>query len=167
MTDLPLTLTSGDVQTASAILMASAEALAARGQPLWPVQSLTPERLARYYPDSGWRVARQGDQAVGAYVLLEQDPPFWPDDAPGTALYLHKLAVHPAAQGGGLARLLLAEAVQETRRAGVPYLRLDTDSKRAKLQALYENFGFQNMGERQVGTYHVVLYSLNVMDSGL
>ena len=66
-----------------------------------------------------------------------------------------------------MARLLLAEAVQETRRTGVPYLRLDTASDRAKLRALYEDFGFQNVGERQVGAYHVVLYSLNVMDSGL
>jgi ribosomal protein S18 acetylase RimI-like enzyme len=148
------------VQTASEILTASAAALAARGQPLWPPHSLTPERLARHYPDAGWRVAWQDGQAVGAYVLLDRDELFWPDDSPGTALYLHKLAVHPAAQGGGLARLLLAEAVAETRRLGVPFLRLDTASDRAKLRALYDDFGFQNVGERQVGAYHVVLYSL-------
>lgn len=157
-----LTLTSGDVQTASQILMASAAALAARGQPLWPPQSLTPERLARHYPDAGWRVAWQDGQAVGTYVLLDKDDLFWPDDTPGTALYLHKLAVHPAAQGGGLARLLLGEAVAETRRVGAPFLRLDTASDRAKLRALYDGFGFQTVGERQVGAYHVVLYSLMV-----
>ncbi|MFB9994191.1 GNAT family N-acetyltransferase [Deinococcus oregonensis] len=157
-----LTLTSGDVQTASEILVASAAALAARGQPLWPPQSLTPERLKRHYPDAGWRVAWQEDQAVGTFVMLDKDDLFWPDDAPGTALYLHKLAVHPSAQGSGLARLLLSEAVEETRRVGAPFLRLDTASDRAKLRALYEDFGFETAGERQVGAYHVVLYSLTV-----
>jgi ribosomal protein S18 acetylase RimI-like enzyme len=44
----------------------------------------------------------------------------WPDDPPGEALYLHKLAVHPSAQGQGLAHTLLREAARVTALAGRP-----------------------------------------------
>ena len=52
----------------------------------------SPERLARHYPASTWHVAWRDGAAVGAFSLLDTDPPFWPDDPPGEALYLHKLA---------------------------------------------------------------------------
>jgi GNAT superfamily N-acetyltransferase len=162
-----LTFTSGDVAAASQVLIASAEALAARGEPLWPPASLTPERLARHYPPEGWRVAWPGGagtgaEAVGCYVLLDRDPLFWPDDPPGEALYLHKLAVRPAAQGQGLAGALLGDAAAQARAAGRGWLRLDTASDRPKLRALYIGAGFVAVDEVQVGAYHVVRFGLRL-----
>ncbi|MVN85504.1 GNAT family N-acetyltransferase [Deinococcus sp. HMF7620] len=163
----PLTFTTGDLHAASGVLQASAAQLQARGRPLWPPESLTPERLAQHYPPHTWRVAWRGPQAAGTFCLLESDPPFWPDDPPGEALYLHKLAVHPEAQGGGLGAALLREAVTQTRAAGRPWLKLDTAADRPALQALYETFGFERCGQRRVFEFEVVLYRLAVVGNAL
>lgn len=150
------------MQAASAILTASAEQLRARGQALWPPETLTPERLLKHYPQETWRVAWQDAQPVATYCLLPADPYFWPDDPPGQAFYLHKLGVHPAAQGRGLALELLRHAAGQTREAGMQWLKLDTAADRVKLRALYNEFGFQDVDERQVGAYFVVRMQMPV-----
>ncbi|GAA5512980.1 hypothetical protein Dcar01_01704 [Deinococcus carri] len=160
-----LTYTRGDLAAASAVLTATASRLAERGEALWPLASLTPERLAQHYPAEGWRVAWQGGQAVGTFVLLDRDALFWPEDPPGEALYLHKLGIHPDAQGQGLAHRLLTEAARETREAGCAFLRLDTAASRPKLRALYESAGFRAVDEREVKGFRVVRYELPVADS--
>lgn len=114
-----LTLTWSDVEAASRVLIATATHRAKRGEPLWTPTGLTPERLSRHYPAQGWRVAWQGGQAVATYVLLDADTLFWPDDLPGVARYLHKLGVHPDAQGQGLSARMLEDAVQQTHRKNV------------------------------------------------
>ncbi|WP_344870012.1 GNAT family N-acetyltransferase [Deinococcus aetherius] len=144
------------------MLTATAANLAALGRPLWPVPSLTPERLERHYPAESWRVAWLGDRPVGAFALIPEDPLFWPEAAPGEARYLHKLGVHPDAQGRRLASLLLEEARRETRVAGAPFLRLDTAAGRPKLRALYEAAGFRAVDEQHVRGFHVVRYELSV-----
>jgi GNAT superfamily N-acetyltransferase len=153
-----LTFTRGDIEAASGVLTATAARLIERGEALWPLPGLTPERLLRHYPLEGWRVAWRDGQAVGTFALLGTDPLFWPDAPPGEARYLHKLGVHPAAQGQGLARLLLAGAAQETRETGRPFLRLDTAANRPNLRALYEAAGFRAVDEREVKGFHVVRY---------
>lgn len=157
-----LSFTRGDIGAASGVLTATAARLTQRGEPLWPLPGLTPERLLRHYPLEAWRVAWRGGQAVGTFALLETDALFWPDDPPGEALYLHKLGVHPAAQGQGLARLLLDEAAGETRQTGRAFLRLDTAANRPKLRALYEAAGFRAVDEREVKGFVVVRYELRL-----
>ncbi|WP_189067794.1 GNAT family N-acetyltransferase [Deinococcus radiotolerans] len=158
----PLHFTQGDLPAAAGVVGATARHQEALGRTLWPPASVTPERLARHYPAPTWHVAWRADEAVGAFSLLSSDPPFWPDDPPGEALYLHKLAVHPAAQGQGLAHALLSHAVEVTRSAGRPWLKLDTAATRSALQRLYETFGFERMGERDVFDFRVVLYRLPI-----
>jgi len=144
------------------VLTASAARLLERGEPLWLLPSLTPERLLRYYPPESWRVAWSGEQAVGTFALLDADLLFWPEDPPGEARYLHKLGVHPDAQGRGLAHRLLDEAARETREAGCLFLRLDTAAARPKLRALYESAGFRAVDERTVKGFFVVRYERRV-----
>ncbi|MFK7602566.1 GNAT family N-acetyltransferase [Deinococcus sp. SM5_A1] len=152
--------TQGDSAAASGVLIAAALHLKARGEPLWPESSLTPERLTRHYPQDGWRVAWRADVAVACLCLLDTDSLFWPDDAAGEALYLHKLAVHPDARGQGLSALMLREAARETRERDRPWLKLDTATARPKLRAIYEDFGFQSVGQRTVKGFDVTLYQL-------
>lgn len=157
-----LTFTWGDVRAASSILVAAATALVARGAPLWPPDSVTPGALNDRYPPGTWRVAWNGDRPAACCCLLELDPPFWPEDTPGEALYLHKLAVHPDHQGQGLAGVMLDDAVQVARQRGVPFLKLDTATDRPKLRALYERHGFQEVGRRHVFGFDVTLYRLPI-----
>ena len=166
----PLSFTTGDVQAASTVLQATATQLQARGRTLWPPDRLTPQHLQRHYPPGGWHVAWTGAaatrEAVGCFCLLTSDPPFWPDDPPGEALYLHKLAVHPSAQGQGLAHTLLREAARVTALAGRPWLKLDTDAARPALHHLYDSFGFERCGQRDVFGLTVILYRLPVRAAG-
>lgn len=158
----PLTFTQGDLPAAAGVVAATARHQEALGRTLWPPESVTPERLARHYPAPSWHVAWREGRAVGAFSLLDADPPFWPDDPPGEALYLHKLAVHPSGQGQGLAHKLLEHAVQVTRESGRPWLKLDTAASRPALRRLYETFGFEPVDEREVFGFRVVLYRLPV-----
>lgn len=48
--------------------------------------------------------------------------------------------------------------MRETGERGRPWLRLDTATARPKLRALYETFGFQDMGQRTVKGFDVTLY---------
>ncbi len=158
----PLTFTQGELPAAAGVVAATARHQEALGRTLWPPESVTPERLARHYPAPSWHVAWREGRAVGAFSLLDADPPFWPDDPPGEALYLHKLAVHPTCQGQGLAHTLLEHAVQVTRESGRPWLKLDTAANRPALRRLYETFGFEPVDEREVFGFRVVLYRLPV-----
>jgi len=144
------------------ILRASALVQEERGQPMWTQEALAPEALRRQYPAGQGCLGLLGVQAAAVMILLPQDADFWPDDGPGEALYLHKLAVHPNWQGRGLARELLGFAALETRAAGRPWLRLDTAAERPKLRAIYENFGFRLVREGEAGGFPTAWYELEV-----
>jgi Acetyltransferase (GNAT) family. len=156
--DLELTYTLGDLDAASALLVRVAQDRVERGEELWPPRSLTPERLERYYPRPGWRVAWHGGEAVGTYVLLDADPLFWPDDPPGEAAYLHKLSVHPGWQGRGLSHTLLEHAAAEACALGRSFLRLDTAAERPRLRALYAAAGFREVDVVQAGSWRVARF---------
>lgn len=162
---LPLSLrwTSGDPQAASLVLQATARSVLERGhEELWPPETLTVEALAHDYPADGWQVVWRGGVPVGCFVLMDPDPVFWAEKPRGEALYLHKLAVHPQAQGQGLNRALLVRAEELTRQAGRRWLRLDTDVTRPKLQAIYTGFGFTAVDRQRVLGFEVFRYEKEV-----
>ena len=73
------------------------------------------------------------------------DPLFWPDRPEGEALHVHKLARKRSARiEGGLARPMLDWALKETRKAGLPYLRLDCAPDET-LCAIYAACGFTRL----------------------
>ena len=144
------------------VLRASALACEARGLPMWAQDSLTTERLSIQYPGAQGRLGTLNDQAVAAILLVPGDPQFWPDDPPGEALYLHKLAVHPGRQGRGLSTPMIRAAVQATRAAERPWLRLDTDAERPKLRSLYERQGFLLVREGHMDGWPAAWYELRV-----
>ncbi|ADY25892.1 GCN5-related N-acetyltransferase [Deinococcus proteolyticus MRP] len=159
----PLRWTSGDPAAAALVLQATARSVLERGHPeLWPHETLTVAALAQDYPAEGWHIAWQGEQPVGCFVLMDPDPVFWAEKPAGEALYLHKLAVHPLAQGQELNRALLARAEQLTREADRRWLRLDTDVTRPKLQAIYTGFGFTAVDRQQVMGFEVFRYQKEV-----
>ena len=163
-----MTLPAPDVRPAALpdlcpVLRASALSFEQRGLPMWTQDSMTPERLnAQYARGQGYMGWLEG-QPVAAMILIESDPHFWPDDAGGEALYLHKLAVHPGWQGHGLGKQMVAAAILETRAAGRPWLRLDTAAECPKLRAIYEAQGFQLVREGQMDGWPAAWYELKVL----
>jgi [ribosomal protein S18]-alanine N-acetyltransferase len=62
---------------------------------------------------------------------------------------IHNIAVHPAHQGRGLGRLLLASAVAQMRRAGATRCLLEVRQSNKPARRLYEGNGFELDGVRK------------------
>jgi len=60
--------------------------------------------------------------------------------------HLARLAVHPAAQGHGVGRVLLEEAIHTARQQGASALALNTQRSNARSQRLYRAAGFMETG---------------------
>lgn len=96
---------------------------------------------------SGELIIGYGNGTAAATMQLQlADSIYWPEAAPGSALYIHKVAVRRAHAGQGwLARLIdFASADAGARR--IACLRLDTILQ-PKLQSLYERQGFTVLAE--------------------
>jgi GNAT superfamily N-acetyltransferase len=139
-------VTTAEVHDALVIIREAAAWAAARDIDVWTEHEL------RYdlYLEAARRselVIGYADAAPAATMLLQTaDPVYWPEDAPASALYLHKVAVRRAYAGKSWVARMVAFAVDEADRAGVPLLRLDT-LLRPKLQAIYESHGFIRLAE--------------------
>lgn len=60
--------------------------------------------------------------------------------------HLTRIAVHPAAQGRGIGRALMRDALRESACAGAVTMSLNTQTSNSRAQRLYERFGFRRIG---------------------
>lgn len=152
----------GDESAVSSILSEAAEWLHERGIPLWKEGELAPQHIAADVAAGLYYLAEVDGTPVGTLRFQLSDPECWPEDAPGEAAYVHRVAVRRAYAGGEISRQLLQWAVERARALGLQFLRLDCDRARPKLRAVYEKFGFNYHSDRQVGPYLVARYELPV-----
>ena len=87
-----------------------------------------------------------GDRSAATMLLQFSDPVYWPDAAPNTALYLHKIAVRREFAGHGWLTRLIDFAVNDARYHGIRRLRLDTLCG-SPLEGLYAQHGFAALKE--------------------
>ena len=153
--------TLADISRVSAVLCEAAAWLAQRGIPLWKQEELQPSAIQADVARGFYFLALESGSPVGTFKYQPEDPLHWPDAVPQEAAYIHRIAVRRSHSGGELASLLLRFAANRTRSEGRQYLRLDCDSARPKLRAIYERFGFVHHSDRQVGFYHVARYQLS------
>lgn len=137
--------------------------LIARGQKLWDLSELRPEEAVAC-AKAGQLVVGCRDGAIAAAMFLwKEDPEAWPHAAPGEALYVHKLAVTRTEAGRGWSERLLSWAGEEARRAGRPFVRLDSEL-RPRVLALYERAGFLRIDREpfMIGPHPVVRFERRV-----
>ena len=149
--------TLDDAPDAHRIIREIAEWLIAKGEPLWGADETSYETLEAIVRAGELVIGRLSGKTVACMFLHRADTKFWPEDAPGEALYLHRLAVTRKFAGRGLAHAMLNWAESETRAAGRNYLRLDC-VPRAKLIRIYEMAGFVRVdpGPVKVGAHWVI-----------
>lgn len=147
------------------VLHATAQHCIGAGRPMWPVESLSTERLERQYPGAQGHLGWLKRQAVATMILMDRDHDFWPGDPGGEALYLHKLTVHPDWQGQQLGAQMVRAAAGHARAAGRSWLRLDTAADRPKLRALYEKLGFVCVREGRVHDWPAAWYELDLREA--
>lgn len=128
--------------TVAAVLTEAAQWLAAGGRPLWSDSDVGLAHVQRQTEAGRFFAAKEQGEIVGVVRLDMEDPFYWPEIAPGSSVFLHKLAVRRSWAGKGVSIALLDFARERTRALDRPYLRLDCVADRSALRALYENFGF-------------------------
>jgi GNAT superfamily N-acetyltransferase len=102
-----------------------------------------------------WR----GDAAVATVSLLENDPIFWPE-AGDEALYLHRFAVRRSAAGAG--RTAVLWCIDEARRRGRTFVRLDCLEDNPGIRRYYESLGFVAVDAKVINGTAYALYEVAV-----
>jgi ribosomal protein S18 acetylase RimI-like enzyme len=154
-----------DVATSAEILEAASSWGALSGHPSWApgsfagLESTGVSRLRNDLERHSLYLLWLDNAAVATFSLLESDALFWPY-AGDEALYLHRFAVLRSAAGcGGHA---IAWSVEETRRRGRDYLRLDCLAENQGIRRYYERHGFARVDERVIDDVRFSLYELRV-----
>lgn len=112
-------------------------------------------RLRRDAESGSLYVAWLDDFAGASVSLLETDPLFWPDAA-DDALYLHRLGARRAAAGIG--RRAVEWTIEESRRRGRDYVRLDCLADCPAICRYYESCGFSRVGNSRMDDVPLALY---------
>jgi ribosomal protein S18 acetylase RimI-like enzyme len=127
----------------------AADWLIAKGEPLWGPNETSHDELVHVTKAGELITGRIAGELAACMYLHNEDKLFWPQDPPGQAFYIHRLAVARKYAGRGVAHAMLDWAAEETRRERRPYLRLDCEP-RPKLLALYHSAGFTRVDEKPI-----------------
>lgn len=117
----------------------------------------TPEVAALAYGNGTLYLLWEGEALAGAVVLNQEPEAAYADAAWGAnlpdeaVLVVHTLVVHPAFQGKGAGRALLAGAEALARERGYAAIRLDTWENNLAGKALYEACGYTFRGTADFG----------------
>ena len=141
--------TAGEADAAVQIWREAATWMIDRGEPLWTVEQFTLADALEHVRAARLVLGFEDDQPVAAFTLQEEDPLFWPDAEPASALYLHRVAVRRTSAGQGWTTRIIDWAAEQAERRGRTYLRLDCD-RRPALMALYERAGFVPVSDAPV-----------------
>jgi predicted N-acetyltransferase YhbS len=133
---------SSDRSTEVAAILAAASAWSkSKSSFEWHAQDISIELLTAHTEKGemfGWI---ENSKILGCMLLVDVDKVHWPEDRPGDALYIHKLAVKRSHAGIGIGETLVAFACCEAKSRGIHMLRLDTVPE-TRLPAYYERQGF-------------------------
>jgi GNAT superfamily N-acetyltransferase len=132
------------------------------GTVMWVEGELEEPRVRGEVEAGLFVVAEDEGEVVGAIRFQLEDQLFWPDIDGRDSAFVHRLAVCRSHAGRGISTALLQWAVGRARALGKGYLRLDCDADRMRLRELYERFGFRIHSYRQVGSYYVSRYELQI-----
>jgi GNAT superfamily N-acetyltransferase len=157
--------TAEDVDVSAEMLEAAASRGASEGRPSWTQgafagpESIGVSRLRKDLERRSLYLVWVGDRPVATFSLLESDPMYWPA-AGDDALYLHRFAVRRDAAGAG--RRAVEWIVEEARRRGRDYIRLDCLAENPGIRRYYESCGFVAVDETVIDEVRFSLYELPV-----
>ena len=106
-------------------------------------------------PWSRWTFLAELTQPISYFLVIGPAPPepwkvwgyivYW---FVAEEMHLLNLAVHPCRRRRGIARILLSEALERCRNLGANVAWLEVRPSNASARALYESFGFKEVGLR-------------------
>jgi len=133
-------------QDALVVIREAAAWARARGIEVWAPHELRQETYEAAACNSELVVGYADATPAATMLLQSEDSIYWPQEPPGSAIYVHKVAVRRAFAGQSWLARLIDFAVEDADLRGIRALRLDT-ILRPKLQSLYERHGFRTLVE--------------------
>jgi len=142
------------------LLQEAARRMIRQKTPMWVPENLTAEKLLAQYRVDEMFVGYCKGLPAFTCALQEWDDAFWGEGSGNAdALYIHKIAVADAFIRQGMVYKMFAFAEAEARRQGKSKLRLDCRIDRTKVRAIYDRYGFRDVGEKKLfGWYHGISY---------
>jgi GNAT superfamily N-acetyltransferase len=140
---------TGYANDAVCILREAAAWALSRGTVVWRTDELREQDFREAALRGELVMGFNEGQAVATMLLQSSDPIYWPEIAPNTSLFLHKIAVRRAHAGRGWLGRLIEFADQNARQRDIRWLRLDT-LHGSFLRHLYEQHGFSAIDEPPV-----------------
>ena len=148
-----------DAVTILTLRHAAEDWLRARGIDQWTPREVPLTVIEKQVLRGEFFVARnsRSAQIIGAVRLIWLDPEILAESAVRAA-YVHGLVIDRSLVGVGLGRDLLTWAARHARDEGAETLRLDCAETNPALRRYYRNFGFSEVGVRDLGRFEVVLF---------
>ncbi|MCY7345501.1 MAG: GNAT family N-acetyltransferase [Pyrinomonadaceae bacterium] len=141
----------------SEILQEAANWLVEKGEKLWEVDELAPEKIKTEVEAGMFWLARIEGETAGCVRFQTEDLEYWDDVPHSDSAFVHRVAVKRKFAGKGVAAAMLDWAKNRAESSGKTYLRLDC-GKREKLCRFYESQGFTFHSEKVREPYSVVRY---------
>lgn len=155
-------IVKGEVDQAINIMREVAQWCENTGKNMWKADDLTKDNLMEGLSEDNFYVGKVGEDIASSMILQWYDPLFWPDIKQDESGFIHKLCVKREYSGMGLSIRMVEYAIDECKRKGIYYLRLDTGWNRQKLCQLYERIGFTKVGRKTIGTRDYALYEMKI-----
>jgi len=131
-----------DAHEVSGVLAEGAAWMARKGWPGWTAADIAPAFVAARIAACEMAAARLDGVLAGVCTLTRSVPEFWPDDAPGEAAYLHRLAVRRRFAGARVTPAIVAWCAQTARDWGCRALKLDCHPH---ISGIYLRLGFTRL----------------------
>lgn len=125
----------------------------------WYEHEVTWEAFSKTYDIQDYYVGIVDNDIVCGLFIVDEDALYWPEQAKGSSLYLHKICVHPNHRGKGYADNMITFFKEKGHAEGYSCVRLDVREKKQALRAMYERNGFQYLKTGQfVAEFTTALY---------
>ena len=136
--------TAADTDAIFWLYHAATEYMAGRSTVTWPV-------FERSLVDTEIREGRQwkmtdGDEIVCVWAIALEDAQIWQTLDNHNAIYIHRIATHPAHRGKGFVKMILRWAIAYTKNLQRDFVRLDTVGENLGLIRHYQQSGFRFLG---------------------
>ena len=137
---MDISFTCGNKKEAISIMQEAAHWLVDIGQPMWDDEDLSSETLNN--PFDEFLVMWEDKNSIASMILSYEDKIFWPNIAPNTSGFIHKLSIRRDYASKGYAKILVEHAKKLCANKSIKYLRLDCDPHREGLLNFYKACGF-------------------------
>ncbi|MAU71206.1 MAG: GNAT family N-acetyltransferase [Pseudozobellia sp.] len=110
------------------------------GYKVW--QEIDEGAIEKEIADSKQYKICEGDQILCLFSIQLSDPFIWGEDEAESAIYLHRIVVHPKFKGRRLFSKVLSWAREFALKNQLNYIRMDTWADNLQLISYYKSFGF-------------------------